>query len=73
MHYAEWARWMSTFQFTEARIWPYLLINDEIIWLFYNFYQLSDGCFFSGFEMYGGLLNYVDWYSDPTIIRSNLL
>lgn len=73
MHYAQYDLWMSTFNITQARIWPYLLINDEYIWLLANLYLLSDGCFYSGFEYYGSLLNYADWYEQPSLIAWNLL
>ena len=73
MHYSEYDRWISHWDFLAARPWPYLLINDEYIWLLYHFYLLSDGCFFSGFEYYSSLINYADWYEDPDLIKWNIL
>jgi len=32
----------------EYDVWPYLLINDQIIYLIYNFYDLVNGCYFGG-------------------------
>lgn len=46
------------FDFSEFDLWPYLIINDKIISVIYNIHEISEGCYYGGFEAYGALSNY---------------
>ena len=54
-------------------IWPYLLINDKLIWLLWNIYELSTGCYYGGFEAYYALADYADWIYDPNLLFYNII
>ena len=54
-------------------LWPYLLINDKLIWLLHSVYSVSQGCYYGGFEVYYALSDYSDWLYDPYIIMFNCI
>lgn len=59
--------------FSEFDLWPYLLINDKIAAIIYSLHGLSAGCYYGGFEIYGGLGKYISWYETPYEIFENFL
>ena len=69
----EYNRFLRHYDWDMFQLWPFLLINDELIWLLYHVYDLSNGCFNGGFEYYASLLNYVDWYENPSLMLYNVL
>lgn len=50
---------------------PYLELNDEIIFLFYNLYDVSNGCYYGGIESFENLGKYTSWTEDPWQILKN--
>jgi len=69
----EYNRFLRHYDWDMFQLWPFLLINDELIWLLYHVYDLSNGCYNGGFEYYYSLLNYIDWYDNPSLILQNVL
>jgi hypothetical protein len=65
---AEWAQYGIRNSFD---LWPFLLINDKYIWLLHNFYEVSKGCYYGGFEAYLSLSDFAEWMYDPWIIVRN--
>ena len=63
---------LEGFVFDKFDLWPYLMINDKWIAIIYSFHGLSNGCYYGGFEAFGALTNYVDWWQDPNIILRNI-
>lgn len=61
------------YDFSEFDLWPYLLINDKIISVIYNIHDISEGCYYGGFEAYGALANYFAWYYEPSILTQNIV
>jgi len=59
--------------YSEFDLWPYLLINDKIAAIIYSIHGLCAGCYYGGFEIYGGLGKYISWYETPYEIFENFL
>jgi len=64
---------VTELDFSEYDLWPYLLINDKIIAVVYYLRELSNGCYYGGFEAYGILGNYFEWYYNPDIFKQKLV
>ena len=73
MYEVEWNSWGKTLEFEKFRIWPQLMINDELIWLMYNWHDFSNGCFYGAFENYENLIYYWNWINDPVLILWNTM
>lgn len=65
--------WLLTLDWDNADAYVFYLINDELIWMLGNLYQLANDCYYGGFEVLGGLSDYVYWASNPEIIQSNII
>ena len=68
LYLVEWHGWIKELYLDRATVWPFLLINDELIWMLHSFYDFSNACWYSGFEVFGGLTNYNSWMNNPQAI-----
>ena len=69
----EWHGWLKELYFDRGAIWPFLLINDEIIWMLYNLYDLSNSCWYGGYEVFGGLTDYGAAWTDADRLQDNIV
>lgn len=59
------------FVFDKFDLWPYLLINDQLIAILYSLSGLTNGCYYGAFEVWGTLGDYTTWIEQPeTIVNS---
>ena len=67
--FAKYEGWV----FDDFDVWPYLIINDKIAAIIYSLHGLSAGCYYGGFEAYGGILRFTSWVDEPMEILTNFL
>lgn len=53
---------MAGFDLTNFELLPYLMINDKIIYLIWAIKNLTNGCYYGGFEVFYAILHYVEWW-----------
>lgn len=64
---------LAGWNWSKFEVYPYLLINDKIIYLIWAIKNLTNGCYYGGFEVFYSMLDYIDWFYDPLIILFNCL
>ena len=54
---------LAGFSFENYEFIPYLDINVKVIWLLWAIKPLSTGCYYGGFEVFGALWEFAEWWT----------